>query len=334
MKIINIPIEPLEERYSGQWNTWFIQGFAKSNICFETIYGDTCINEIKHGSFLDVIETNLYKTSQLGKILTYISTMKPDDSVVLFFHDLWFPGLINIAYMRDGLGLKNLKICGCLHAGSYDEYDFLSKTMGQWTEDFENSMLNIVDKIFVATQFHKDLLYHQRNVSANKIMVTGFPIYDDFRDQDNLPPCRENIIVFPHRLDDEKLPVLFDEFAEDPKMKRFKWLKTKEVCKTKNEYYELLSKSKFAISFARQETWGIAMQEAIICGCIPIVPNRLSYPEMYDQDFIYDELDEAKRIIAQFEINPPAFNLQQTRNRILKNGARAIPRMIEQMKKL
>jgi hypothetical protein len=55
---------------------------------------------------------------------------------------------------------------------------------------------------------------------------------------------------------------------------------------------------------------------------------------MYDIDFIYKDLDEAKDKVLVYENNPPEFNLQQTRNRILRNGARAIPKMIEQMKKL
>jgi hypothetical protein len=327
MKIINIPIEPLEERYSVQWDKWFFNEFQKRSINFETVYGDTTITGVQHGSFLDVIETNLYKTSQLTKILDIVAHYDDKEPMVLFFHDLWFPGLINIAYMRDGLGLKNLKICGCLHAGSYDEYDFLNKTgMTVWAEHFENSIFQIVDKVFVATEYHKNLLMHNREAIPT---VTGFPIYDEFS-----KPCKNNIIVFPHRLDEEKLPVLFDEFSNthEKNLQAFQWKKTKDVCKTKQEYYDLLNKSFIAISFARQETWGIAMQEAVICGCYPIVPDRLSYMEMYHSDFIYEDLDEAKAMIWNFSNNPPKESLQKTRDTILKHGAAAIPRMIKEMK--
>jgi len=333
MKIVNIPIEPLEERYSIQWDKWFRNEFNKACIDTETVYGDTAITGVKHGSFLDVIETNFYKTSQLMKIMEIITHYDDKDPLILFFHDLWFPGLINIAYIRDGLGLKNLKICGCLHAGSYDEYDFLYKSgMNCWARWFESGICAIVDKIFVATQFHKAMIMENRLVpDDHSITVTGFPIYDEF----SKPMCKTNLIIFPHRLDDEKLPVLFDEFSQYSEFKtRFKWLKTKEFCKTKQEFYEVLNKACIAISFAKQETWGIAMQEAVLCGCFPIVPNRLSYTEMYGDCFKYDDLNQAKMMIINLTMNPPFDELKTLQQSILKKGAAAIPSMIREIKKL
>ena len=36
-----------------------------------------------------------------------------------------------------------------------------------------------------------------------------------------------------------------------------------------------------------QETYGISMIEGLICGAMPMVPDRLSYTEMYDAPFKY-----------------------------------------------
>ena len=57
---------------------------------------------------------------------------------------------------------------------------------------------------------------------------------------------------------------------------------------TKEQYHNLLGTAKFALSFAEQETLGISMYEAACAGAVPIVPNRLSYIEMYYAGFKTD----------------------------------------------
>ena len=44
------------------------------------------------------------------------------------------------------------------------------------------------------------------------------------------------------------------------------------------------------ISTARQENFGISVIEAIRYGCIPLLPHRLSYPEIIPKDFHHDVL--------------------------------------------
>jgi len=341
MVILNIPIEPLEERYSTQWDKWFKAAFETSGLDVVHVYGQETSGKINSGSFLDVIETNQYKTSQLQMILKFLSGYDKEEKIVLFFHDLWFPGLETIAYIREGLGLKYLKICGCLHAGSYDEFDFLNKKgMTPWAEHMEMGWLNgIVDKIFVATEFHKRLLIKTRMwKNPNKIEVTGFPFYTDFinpeftREYTN----REKIIVFPHRLDAEKNPQMFNKLKADLEDEFSDWnfCMTKKFCDTKDRYYQILQKAYISVSFADQETWGIAMQESVICGCLPLVPNRLSYSEMYLPIFKYDcECDLVDRI-RMLILHYPDLSMNQQHYTIMKKGKDAIPNMIKIIREL
>lgn len=338
MKIWNVPIESLEERYSADWNRWFPEAFIRHNVEYETIYGDELTNKIEQGSFLDVIGTNYFKASQIQKLCKKIYNKEIKDGDVIFFHDLWFPGLESLAYIRDALGLK-FKIVGILHAGTWDAEDFLSrKWMDIWAEDLENSWFNIIDCIFVATDFHQHLIVSERRVGCD-IHVTGLPIY---------PTChkeaeKEKIIVFPHRLDPEKQSEEFDKleklFCEQyPELSDWKFIKTKEVTNTKQEYYDLLNKSTFAISTALQETWGIAMQEALFCNCIPFVPDRLSYSEMYIHEFKYTDIKEVAeklgRIIKKGQIQVAHSLAELNKEELILKGKQAIPNMIKHIREL
>ncbi len=49
------------------------------------------------------------------------------------------------------------------------------------------------------------------------------------------------------------------------------------------EYSTLLHRSDLVVSTAHHEFFGIAIQEAIYCGCHPLLPNRLAYPELIPQ---------------------------------------------------
>jgi len=337
MKIINIPIEPIENRYSKQWDGWFLREFGKEkNISVQTIYGGTTSGKINEGSFLDICETNRYKTQQLLEILDILTAYKDKHKLVLFFHDLWFPGLETIAYIREGRGLKNLRICGCLHAGSYDPFDFLHKTgMTPWALHMEKGWFNsIVDQIFVATEYHKSILFRTRisYLSKDKIQVTGFPMYSE---EFVLPGKKENTVIFPHRLDSEKQPELFDKLA-GVLPPGYKLIKTAEVCgNDKQLYYHLLSTAKVAVSFALQETWGIAMQEAFFSGCIPLVPYRLSYREMYNSTCFYKQSEVVQKIRHAVEFYDDIYKRLRPLQVVMKwSNETAIEKMIHNMKSL
>jgi hypothetical protein len=56
----------------------------------------------------------------------------------------------------------------------------------------------------------------------------------------------------------------------------------------KKDYHKLLGECKIVFSANLQETLGIGCYEALCAGAIPMVPNRLSYEEMYYDEFKYD----------------------------------------------
>jgi len=346
--IYNIPIESLEERYSKQWNKWFPEELKRLKIESKTVYPTPLSNKIEQGSFLDVITTNHFKANQLSTIcqLFWMNKVMPGDTFL--FHDLWFPGIEMLAYMRDALKI-DFKIAGILHAGSYDEHDMLHRVgMTRWAQWIERGWLEFIDHIFVATQFHKNLILEQRGWTPskphdidNKIHITGLPIYPEFA---NPNPRPRQDILFPHRLDIEKNPHMFDELEKacresDVDFSKWNFFKTKDMIKSKQEYYNMLNNGSIAVSFAEQETWGIAMQEAVMCGCIPLVPNRLSYQELYPAEFRFHNFGQCVGMIVKMVTDEQYFEAMQVMAQILAQkfimkGKFAIEKMLTILEEL
>ena len=52
-------------------------------------------------------------------------------------------------------------------------------------------------------------------------------------------------------------------------------------------YHALLQQADIVLSTAIHEFQGIAIMEAVSHGCIPLLPDRLSYPEFFAQPYLY-----------------------------------------------
>jgi len=64
----------------------------------------------------------------------------------------------------------------------------------------------------------------------------------------------------------------------------------------RDEYARMLRKGSIAVSTAIHEFFGIAMIESTRAGCIPLLPSRLSYPELFPAEFLYEERDLLERL--------------------------------------
>jgi glycosyltransferase involved in cell wall biosynthesis len=59
--------------------------------------------------------------------------------------------------------------------------------------------------------------------------------------------------------------------------------------KSRRSYAEWLRRGDIVVSTAGHEFFGISVIEAVRAGCRPLLPDRLSYPEMFPGEFLYDE---------------------------------------------
>ncbi len=84
------------------------------------------------------------------------------------------------------------------------------------------------------------------------------------------------------------------------------------------EYSRLLHRADLVISTSVHEFFGISIQEAIYCGCHPLLPNRLSYPELIPES-LHRPLLHAPVLYEDDE------DLFQIMARILKGEERPLP---------
>ncbi|MDO9262780.1 MAG: glycosyltransferase, partial [Desulfosalsimonadaceae bacterium] len=78
---------------------------------------------------------------------------------------------------------------------------------------------------------------------------------------------------------------------------------------SRDDYIKWLKRGTVVVSTALQENFGMSVIEAIIMGCFPLLPNRLSYPEILPKEFhthcLYknrnDLLEKLARIIGDVQ---------------------------------
>jgi hypothetical protein len=188
---------------------------------------------------------------------------------------------------------------GLWHAGSYDPQDFLGRLVGDkpWVRYAEKSFFHAFDHNYFATDFHIEMFglnllsldkktTNYRYVTDKKIIRTGWPMeYMDgtLTAYKNMP--KRDLILFPHRIAPEKQVEIFRDLKEH--LPQYEFVVCQDQQLTKNEYHNLLGEAKIIFSANLQETLGISCYEGALVDAIPMVPDRLSYTEMYYNAFKY-----------------------------------------------
>lgn len=291
-KIYLVDIESIPNRYSCEWKTEFPY-FLETNLPefkIVLIEGRKEVPEaVTPGAFINFGGTNIYKSDQIARLSELFTLDEINDGDHIIFADAWHPGIINIKYMASLLN-KNIILHGLWHAGSYDKWDFLGRLIGNepWINSAEKSFFHCYDYNWFATSFHINMfslgVFKDTNEKNQPYHRTGWPMhYTKSMLANNY--AKKNIIIYPHRLAPEKRIDLFKNMKQDSRLSNFEFIIPMELNLTKSEYHELLKKSKYVVSFAEQETLGISIYEGLCAGAIPIVPDRLSYSEMYSNIF-------------------------------------------------
>lgn len=320
MRIIYLPLENIEQRYSKMMN----QELAK--ISDIILYPDFDFSEvIEKGQFLDINKTSIFKARQLEMVAQMFYNEEVKDGDVFLVADMFYPGIESVKYMSE-LQNINVKLCGFNYAGRADQNDFVQK-LGSWSDFMEKGFHLLFDMIFVGSLYHKNQVvkYFGLEGFRNKIIVTGYIWNQDYCE--SLVPKKQSenkqpFVIWPHRIckekgyadliayassTDKKILVTSSGKEPDSLFIDFKNI-TFKFNLTKKEYYGLLAKAEFYLSTAYQETFGYTLQEALFYGCKIAVPNRACYPEMVPEENLFDSLEDIDLIFSKSRENIKPFS--------------------------
>lgn len=313
-----VPLEKIETRYTCEWFDHIpqmIQDYSQQRglgatqftigkntdlsrlhtkpkhiINIYNIVGDVAQQEATSGSFINFAATNIWKSSQ-AVLLSQLFTqghIKSGDK--LYFTDAWNPIILMCKYMKDLCGI-DVEIHAQWHAGWHDPHDQLAQRIKEptWAKHTEQSLFYAIDKNYFTTEFYRNLFFERLHLSPNwegKTVRCGYPNSYLTALGKGKPVKKENLVVFPHRLAAEKQIDFFDAITPALESRGI----TVDVCQrnnyTKQQYHDVLRRAKVVVSFALQETYGIAQTEAVFANALPLSPDRLSYSEMYRNEFI------------------------------------------------
>jgi len=302
-----IDLEAVETRYTAQWKSHVPKILKAQGHQVHVISGPEDIpSATTPGAFLNFGGTNIYKSRQVEEIarLFTAGTIMAGDHFI--FTDAWHPSIINLKYMSSLLNIP-VKIHALWHAGSYDPQDFLGRLIGNasWVRHAEKSFFHAIDYNYFATNFHIEMFV--RNLLNDGLDENPW-IDEDIEDAINgkrpyfvrsgwpmeymdslLTPykgmTKRDLILFPHRIAPEKQVDIFRDLKEH--LPQYEFVVCQDQQLTKNEYHNLLGESKIVFSANLQETLGISCYEGALLDAIPMVPDRLSYTEMYFDGFKY-----------------------------------------------
>ncbi|MCP3872336.1 MAG: DUF3524 domain-containing protein [Desulfobacteraceae bacterium] len=181
---------------------------------------------------------------------------------------------------------------------------------------FFNSKFHFDDFIGAATQLIKQMPDVRPAWAIEQIKEKTQVVYPGcwfetgkmiFNDRDRKHP----LIIWNHRWEHDKNPEFFFEALTLLKEKNINFslallgekydifpkifkqakdqfkdeIKVYGYIESKDEYLSWLKKGSIVVSCANQENFGISIVEAVRFGCIPLLPDRLSYPEIMPQNF-------------------------------------------------
>lgn len=239
-----------------------------------------------------------------------------NDSKLLFL-DFFFPGIDIVKYYLSKNNISNTKLGALLHGGAFLEDDIHSDL--NWLQKFELGYFEAFDVIYSPSDFLKS---SSPVIYGSKIVVREWGL-DGLKIPDT-QTARSIDVIFPHRLSVDKgiddfidlvnihqdakfclcVPQSSEQFIAPSYRQKLLEATNLTIVYNENEedHLKTLASAKIVLSCSRQENFGYSVHKAVQVGCVPILPNKLCYPEFFKEEFMYRTFDDASRLI-KFWVN-------------------------------
>lgn len=266
-KVALIPSLPIKDRYQEDWWLWWRDTLISFGHEVETPSVPKPAPP-KEG-FTDIRRQLLWDF----KVAGWLRRKQVDFAVLL--DAFWHPA--TISFLR--LSLPKDKIFGYVHAGSYCRGDV------QANEPFLSWERLAVGNctLLVATNYHMHLLRREYPLAICK--VVGFPVLV----REIKAEKREQAVVVGIRKG-KASPQTLSEL--EALMKKRGVTLVRGIGMRRHQFWKVCAESKWVISLAQEETFGLAVAEAVKLGCVPIVPDAFAYAELYPPAYLYHYLEE------------------------------------------
>lgn len=185
-------------------------------------------------------------------------------------------------------GWKPLRLVGLIHGGSFIPGD-KRLAMHPWAEA---TAFGALDRTIVPSEWHAEL--QKKAYPDTEVTVARWPlppnlinVLTDIRRREYVPE-RKRRLVFPHRELPEKGVDLFRELGltRAPGW-TYEYTKRNPDLVDQNRYYNYLLHSKAVFANATMETYGVAIEEAMVLGCCPVLNRHPVYEELYSRNNVH-----------------------------------------------
>jgi len=275
-RLIFVPQYPAKMRYSEWWfselpkhfSEYFDEVIVLGKDYFETEKARRGLAE----NFSPIHANIKFECAQISEYLD----LELLDNDILFLADISFPGVFSsVLYHRSCS--KMFVFCHATSANSFDYYEKVRRSKFP----VESSHAMLFNKVFIGSE------YSAKKVGWKNVKVVTLP-----------PPP---ISIIHHT---ELLERRFNIVSvARPSVQKVTMKIEREVIKAYGHierqmfdswfyYARFLSRSNILLITTKEDTFNYTIMDAIRCGCIPLAPNKLCFPEILPQDYLYNDTQD------------------------------------------
>ncbi len=294
-RLIYVPQYPTELRYQSWWLPEFTKEFKKHYdevvvLGFDWLWKNHHDGNYDNAMFSPIKKAIEFETAQMND---YMSIDIRDDDT-LFLADISFLGLFcNVLYHK-----QCPKMFAFCHATSLNAYDYFAP-MRKYKKKIELEHAKLFDGIFFGSYYSViKTKWSQKGINCHVVALPDSPDSilkpikpSNIRPIDLVSVCRSSI---------QKVNKKLEKKVEKALGKKI----YREEVNTWNDYNILLGNSKVLIISTKEDTYNLTILDAIKCGCVPLVPNKLCFPEILPEYWRYNDADDLiNKLKHMFEDN-------------------------------